>query len=130
MRSLHGLLGSCSSTMQLSDVLSACQGGELGRTAGLPYRFEFYLKRSLERDQPAPDVSTDAHAAGLEHVAVTLPPPVRACLGCEPQRSLVVCIWLLHANVADTAQQRHRLAWSQWSATSCPTTLGRLSGSC
>ena len=54
----------------------------MGRTAGLPYRFEFYLRRKPAGNQPVvtPPSSHDAQHATLERIAVTLPPPVRAGL--------------------------------------------------
>ena len=78
----------CVLTLLVPIVLCMWQGGELGRTAGLPYKFEFYLKRSAEANQPA--LPSEAQPADLDRVAVTLPPPVRACPASNLQRTCQV----------------------------------------
>lgn len=64
------------------DVLAASlQGGELGRTAGLAYKFEFYLRRREPNSGPDSELDDGAGPAAsppLQHVALTLPPPVSA----------------------------------------------------
>ena len=59
-------------------LLVVSQGGELGRTAGLPYKFEFYLRSRTETGPNAVVGAAPAASPTLQHVALTLPPPVSA----------------------------------------------------
>ena len=59
-------------------LLVVSQGGELGRTAGLPYKFEFYLRSRTESVREAVVGAAPAASPTLQHVALTLPPPVSA----------------------------------------------------
>lgn len=54
------------------------QGGELGRTAGLPYKFVFYLRGREEPGSEPAGKRDPAVSPPLQHVALTLPPPVSA----------------------------------------------------
>ncbi|KAK9789568.1 hypothetical protein WJX73_000519 [Symbiochloris irregularis] len=67
----------------------ARQGGELGRIAGVPFKFEFYLHQQKE--------DTDASKGKLQHVAVSLPPPGRLGPNAELSKSTGLAIGKLFA---------------------------------
>jgi hypothetical protein len=87
-------------------------GGGVGRTAGVPYRFEFFLRAAAAAPSGAADVEADSDAEDapevpLEHVALTLPPPPAGATGEEVApdarkalgRLLVACG--VHAGLGD-----------------------------
>ena len=65
----------------LREYLAAARtGGGIGRTAGLPYHFTFYIREELaesqEDTQETEDEESSCAAGELRRVALTLPPPV------------------------------------------------------
>ncbi len=62
----------------LQEYLAAAKtGGGIGRTAGLPYHFTFYIREQLVEPQEKEDGESSWEASELRRVALTLPPPVR-----------------------------------------------------